>query len=39
MNQWKSTDHQWNLTDSNNLKEVTVNQSNFTDHFTENQLI
>ena len=39
MNQWKSTDYQWNLTDSNSWKEVTVNQSNSTDYFSENQLI
>ena len=39
LNQSKSTDYQWNLTDSNSLKEVTVNQSNFTDYFNENWLI
>ena len=32
LNQSKSTDYQWNLTDSNSWKEVTVNQSNFTDN-------
>ena len=31
LNQSKSTDHQWNLTDSNSWKVVIVNQSNFTD--------
>ena len=39
MNQSKSTDYQWNLTDSNSWEEVTVNQSNFTDYFSENWLI
>ena len=39
LNQSKSTDYQWNLTDSNSLKEVTVNQSNSTDYFSENWLI
>ena len=39
LNQSKSTDYQWNLTDSNSWKEVTVNQSNFTDYFSENWLI
>ena len=37
--QSKSTDYQWNLTDSNSWKEFTVNQSNFTDYFSENWLI
>ena len=36
MNQSKSTDYQWNLTDSNSLKEVTVNQSSSTDFFSKN---
>ena len=39
MIQSKSTDYQWNLTDSNSWKEVTVNQSNFTNYFSENCLI
>ena len=39
LNQSKTTDYQWNLTDSNSWKEVTVNQSNFTDYFSKNWLI
>ena len=39
LNESKSTDYQWNLTDSNTLKEVTVYQSNSTDYFSENWLI
>ena len=39
LNQSKSTDYQWNLTDLNSWKEVSVNQSNSTDYFRENQLI
>ena len=35
LNQTKSTDYQWNLTDSNSLKEVTANQSNFTVYFRQ----
>ena len=31
-----TTDYQWNLTDSNIQKVVTVSQSNFTDYFSEN---
>ena len=38
-NQSKSTDYQWNLTNSNSWKEVTVNQSNFTDYLSENWLL
>ena len=39
LDQSKSTDYQWNLTDLNSLKEVTTNQSNFTDYFSGDQLI
>ena len=35
LNQSISTDYQWNLTDFNSWKEVTVNQSNFIDYFSE----
>ena len=36
LNLTKSTDYQSNLTDSNSPKEVTVNQSNFTNSIPEN---
>ena len=37
LNQLKSTDYQWDLTNQNSQIEVTdVNQSNFTDYMNEN---
>ena len=39
LNQSKSTDYHWDLTDSNSWKEVTVHQSNFADYFSKNWLI
>ena len=36
LNQSKFTDYQWNLTDSNSWKKVTMNQSHNSDYFSEN---